>query len=169
MQAARPEVAIRPGAAQPVAFTAPSPLRRCQEPLILSGSLLLGAVIISVKVRQALRARARPPLVKGTLTHWRRDAPDQAVAVDLSALGREVVTIGSGPHCDIVIPEAGLEPEHARISAEKTADGLARWMMTPLGRVSAGYRVQAGLFELQERVAYQMGEQVFTYLRDADF
>lgn len=168
LQGARPGLSLQPGLALPVEFTVPSPLRECRIPLILSGSGLVALAIIGIKVRRAVQAKTQPPLVKGTLTHWRSDVPGRAAVVDLTAMQQEEVTLGSGPQCDIVIEDAGLEEAHARISAERDADGQVRWMMTPLGRVTAGYRVQAAPFELQEKITYQMGEQVFTFLRDAE-
>ncbi len=165
---AQDNVDILPGSLLPLVFTVDSPLQACRTPMIFSGFGMLTLAMIFIKVRRVIRMKTQPPLVKGTLQHWRKDKPAERLTIDLTALSKEVVTIGCSAQCEVVVPDAGLDAEHARISAEKDADGAVRWMLTPLGPVSAGYRMQNSIFELQEQIAYQMGEQVFTFLRDAE-
>lgn len=165
---ARKGVIVAPTAPISVEFVVSSPLQSCRNPLIFSGIGALGLAIIIFKVASRARSKAQPPVVKGTLVHWPKNAPDRQETVDLTALNKEGVTIGTGSHCDVIIADSSMAETHAKLYAERMEGDEIRYMLSPQERVVVGYRPQTTSFELRENVSYQMGERIFKYVRDIE-
>jgi Mg-chelatase subunit ChlD len=148
-----------------VEYHLPNIWTRCRTSLGAGGALFLLAAAGAIVFRRARNA-SRPQPVMGTLRHWPvGENPIQAVEVDLTALGKAHLVIGSGARCDLIVPSAGLEPEHARLSTEK-APGGQQVYLEPLGDVQKGYSPRPARFLLQHGETFRMGTREFQYLSD---
>jgi hypothetical protein len=140
----------------------------CRKPLIISGAGLgLGIIVIASLIARA-RRKAKPPIVTGTLIHWSKDAPDQTMDINLTALKKTEVKIGKGSHNDIVIPDEAMQDEHALILVERDEDDQLRFTLRPKASVRKGYREYTSDLPLEENVQYQMGSRIFKHIRDID-
>lgn len=144
---------------------APSLYARCRTPIHL-GVITVLVVIVSVLSIQHARNTALPPNVSGTLRHWEiGNDMTSAMEIDLTRTGKRTLSIGSGATCDVIIPNAGLEPEQARVFAEKSAKGTDVYL-EPIAEVRKGYSTQNIRFILRHGETFRMGAHEFQYLSD---
>jgi len=140
----------------------------CRKPMIFSGAALACAVILFSRLIARARRKAKPPIVTGTLIHWNKDTPDLTMDVNLTALNKTEVEIGKGSQNDIVIPDETMQDEHALILVERDENNELRFTLRPKASVRKGYREYTSDLPLEENVQYQMGSQLFKYIRDLD-
>ncbi len=160
------DLVIQPAAAIDVPVRDSSWVVRCQAPIRWSGGLLCLAFAGAVVYRQVRSAR-RPLQVSGTLRYGPHSVDAaQPMEVDLTALQKRILLIGSGEACDLRIDASGLEPEHARLRAEKHTDGPTI-ILEPLGAVQKGYARQTARFALRHGETFRMGAYEFQYLSDS--
>jgi uncharacterized protein YegL len=162
----RDRLEVQPAELVGVDIQFPSLFTRCRTPISLSGVIFLlvltGAVFIQRKTKALL-----PPLVSGTLRHWKIGGnPALATEIDLTAFGKESLLIGNGAACDVMIPHADLAAEHARIVTQKTPEGV-EMVLAPIGEVRKGYSQQNVHFVLRHGETFRMGAHEFQFLSDS--
>ena len=140
----------------------------CRKSMIISGAALAFGFIVIVTLIAKARQKARPPVVTGTLIHWSKDAPDLTTDVNLTAINKTEVKIGKGSQNDIVIVDEAMQDEHALILVERDENEELRFTLRPKASVRKGYREYNNDLPLEENVQYQMGSQMFKYIRDLD-
>lgn len=156
---------VRPDASLRVEVQSPSVWTRCRAPIRLGGGLLIVLMIAAIALNRS-RTAALPLPVTGTLRHWPIDGnPTQAVDVDLTALRMPHILIGSGAACNVLLTEAGLDLEHARMFTQKTPDGVEIYL-EPIGETRKGYALQSARFILRHGEVFKMGAHAFQYLSD---
>ena len=163
----RQGVEVTPAQPLPITFQVDPAWTSCRKPLIFSGIGFLAVVMMAAIVVRKRRNAVRPPIVTGTLTHWDKAAPDLTTQVDLTALNKTAITIGSGGKNDVIVPDESVDELHASIAAEKAADEV-RMILQPYGKVVRGYREYTTPLPLEENTEYRMGNRVFKYIRDLD-
>jgi hypothetical protein len=162
----RDRLEVQPDALIGVDVQMPGIFTRCQTPIKLSAAILLLAVAGVVSIQRKTKALL-PPLVSGTLRHWKiGENPALATEIDLTAFGKESLLIGSGAACDVMISHADLSSEHARISTEKNPDGVDM-VLEPIGEVRKGYSQQNVYFVLRHGETFRMGANEFQFLSDS--
>lgn len=129
-----------------------------------SGALLalFGGVLLAAR---RARAAIRLPLVTGTLRHWPVGRPGETADVDLTALQRSRIVVGSGTGCDVVIRDPALGEEACALAAER-ADGETRIVLHPIGEVRRGYRAVADAVALGHKDTFVIGNREYQYLSD---
>jgi len=137
---------------------------RCRIPIQFGGGLLVLVLVGMAAVTRARKA-TRPLPVGGTLRYWEIGKSDMSTEIDLTAFNKNALLIGSGATCDVMIPTAGLELEHALIVAKKTADDVEIFL-EPVGEVQKGYGKQITPFALRHGAIFRMGAREFQYLSD---
>jgi hypothetical protein len=155
---------VQPENALQVEIEIPGLRERCRTPLrfgfgIFALTLASGAIM--VRARKA----ERPLPISGTLRHWELGKSSAPVEIDLTAFGKNALLIGSGATCDVMIPHADLDSEHARIIAEKIPAGI-EVLLNPIGEVRKGYSQQIAPFTLRHGETFRMGAHEFQYLSD---
>lgn len=163
----RQGVEVTPILPLPVIFQVDPAWVSCRKPMIFSGVGFLAVIMIAAIVVSKRRNAAKPPIVTGTLTHWDKAAPDLTTQVDLTALNKNAITIGSGGQNDVIVPDESIDELHATIQAERVDDEV-RVMLQPHGKVARGYREYTAPLPLEENTEYRMGNRVFQYIRDLD-
>ena len=143
-----------------------SPLwSRCRGPVAAGGVglvvILAGLVVVSQRVWRA----SRPAYCQGTLRHWPAGQETLAADLDLTALRKRSITIGSGEDCDLIIVSGSLAEHHARLRAEKTNGGV-RVVLEPEAEVQRGYQIVRAAAPLQDGEVFTMGAQTFQYHSD---
>lgn len=162
--AGRDGLEIQPGQALQVEIEVPSLAERCRAPIQITQGVFALFLLVSAIVLRARKA-ARPLPVTGTLRHWETGKSGAAVEIDLTAFAKSALVIGSGATCDVMIPHAGLDPEHAHIQTEKLPEGAAI-LLEPIGEVRKGYSQQIAPFPLRHGETFHMGAHEFQYLSD---
>jgi hypothetical protein len=161
----RDSLEVQPNAVIGMDFQFPSIYTRCRTPIHLSIVILLVAVSGIVSF-QRVRKAALPSKVCGTLRHWETgNDMTTAIEIDLTKIGKSALTIGSGATCDVMIPHAALDPEQARVVAEKSENGVDIYL-EPTGEVRKVYRLENVRFVLQHGSIFRMGTHEFQYLSD---
>ena len=159
-------VLIRTGEEIHVSVQYPGLLVRCQIPIRWSAGLLLVLLGGVIGFRRIQSAR-QPACVRGTLRYGPRlDDHAHLIELDLTALQKHSISIGSSEACDVRIADGGLDPEHARLVMDKQADQHIV-MLEPLGQVQKGYGWQVTRFALQHAQTFRMGTFEFQYLSDS--
>ncbi len=144
----------------------PGLVTRCRTPISLSGAIFLLVVTGAASIQRKRKANLPPP-VSGTLRYWKiGESPALATEIDLTALGKESLLIGNGATCDVMIPQAELDSEHARIWTEKTPEGV-EMALEPIGEVRKGYSQQNVRFVLRHGETFRMGAHEFQFLSDS--
>jgi hypothetical protein len=162
----RDRLEVQPDARIEVNVQIPGLFTRCRTPIKWSVVILLLAVAGVVSI-QRKRKSALPPLVSGTLRHWKiGENPALAIEIDLTAFGKESLLIGNGATCDVMIPHADLASEHARVLTEKTPNGV-EMVLEPIGEVRKGYSQQNVRFVLRHGETFRMGAYEFQFLSDS--
>lgn len=164
----RDGVVIQPVSTLPVSFVVDSPLTSCQRPVIFFGVGLLVAGLIGVRVVRRIKSSSRPPVVRGTLSHWPKNDPAQTVSIDLTALQKGEITLGKSDQCSVAIPDDSLEELHVRILAERGENDEVRYRLIPVGKVKTGYRERKDPFDLEENTRVQLGERIIQFQKDPD-
>ena len=156
---------VLPEAVIGVEIQFPGVWTRCRVPIRLGGAILILMLVGTTAIQRAHKA-ALPLPVSGTLRHWQSgEGSTQAVEVDLTALRKVSILVGSGATCDVILPHAELAPEHARLIAQKSPEGPEIYL-EPIGEVRKGYGRQPARFALQHGETFQMGTHEFQYLSD---
>jgi len=162
----RDRLEVQPDARIGVDVQIPGLFARCRTPISLSGAILLLVVTGAASIQRKRKA-ALPPPVSGTLRHWKiGESPALATEIDLTAFGKESLLIGNGATCDVMIPNAELASEHARILTQKTPDGVDM-VLEPIGEVRKGYSQQNVRFVLRHGETFRMGAHEFQFLSDS--
>jgi len=162
----RDRLEIQPDMRIGVDVQVPGLFARCRTPISLSGAILLLVVTGAASIQRKRKA-ALPPPVSGTLRHWKiGESPALATEIDLTAFGKESLLIGNGATCDVMIPNAELASEHARILTQKTPDGVDM-VLEPIGEVRKGYSQQNVRFVLRHGETFRMGAHEFQFLSDS--
>jgi len=162
----RDRLEIQPDMRIGVDVQVPGLFARCRTPISLSGAILLLVVTGAASIQRKRKA-ALPPPVSGTLRHWKiGESPALATEIDLTAFGKESLLIGNGATCDVMIPNAELASEHARILTQKTPDGVDM-VLEPIGEVRKGYSQQNVRFVLRHGETFRMGAHQFQFLSDS--
>ena len=144
----RDRLEVQPDALIGVKLQIPGFYTRCRSPINSSVAFLLMVVAGAISIRR-VRKEALPPLVSGTLRHWKiGENAALAIEIDLTAFWKESLLIGNGAACDVMIPHADLTSEHARITTEKTPGGVDM-VLEPMGEVRKGYSRQNVRFVLR--------------------
>jgi hypothetical protein len=144
----------------------PGLVTRCRTPISLSGAIFLLVVTGAASIQRKRKANLPPP-VSGTLRYWKiGESPALATEIDLTAFGKESLLIGNGATCDVMIPQADLASEHARIWTEKTPEGV-EMALEPIGEVRKGYSQQNVRFVLRHGETFRMGAHEFQFLSDS--
>ena len=139
-------------------FAIPPLWARCQKPFSWGGLGLLSFGLVGIGIARKVRLASRPALVSGTL-RWQ--IPGQApIELDLTAIAKPILTIGSKSDCDVVIP--GLAERHAMLLAEKTGISLQ-----PIGAVKKGYSTVQVRFPLSHGEQFSLDGLNFHYLSDS--
>lgn len=139
---------------------------RCAQPLRWGGALLIVALVAGLSIRRA-KTGMRPLPVRGTLRHWTvADPSGSAEEVDLTEYGKPALLIGNSTLCDVVIVNAGLDPEHARLLAGQSPQG-SDLALEPVGAVIKGYSRLTTRFILKHGDIVSMGSRQFQYLSDS--
>ena len=128
---------------------------RCQTPIHLGVFLLFVAVVGGTSIRH-VRRMSLPPNVRGTLRHWKIGVYCIAMEIDLTEFGKHALTIGSGATCDVMVLDADLEPQQARLFAEKSTNATDIYLV-PMGEVRKGYSSQRVRFILRHGDTFRMG------------
>ena len=161
----RDKLEVLPEALIEVEVQFPGVWTRCRAPIRLGGAVLILMLVGTTVIQRAHKA-ALPLPVSGTLRHWQSgEGSTQAVDVDLTALRKVSILVGSGATCDVILPHAELAPEHARLIAQKSPEGPEIYL-EPIGEVRKGYGRQPARFALQHGETFQMGTHEFQYLSD---
>ncbi len=156
---------VRPDAIIRVQAEVPNVWTRCQAPIRMGGGILF-LILIGAAVVQHVRKNALPLPVNGTLRYWAAgENPAQAVELDLTAFEKPSLLVGNGATCDVMIPDAGLDSEHVRLTAEKSPEGLEIYL-EPIGEVRQGYHLQSARFLLRHGDTFRMGTHEFQFLSD---
>lgn len=163
----RTGVEIIHGLPIPVTFRVNPFWVNCQKPLIFLGIGILFLAMISVMVIRKVRNATLPPVVTGTLVHWDKDLPGVTTNVDLTALKKVEIHIGNGKNNEVAISDETLAEVHAVIIGERLEDEV-RFVLQPRSKVRKGYREYSEPLPLEENVTYQMGDRMFSYIRDAE-
>lgn len=156
---------VQPSGALQIEIEVPSLMERCRAPIRFTQSMFALFLLVSAIVIR-IRKASRPLPVAGTLRHWETGKSGATVEIDLTAFTKSALVIGSGATCDVMISHAGLDPEHARLLAEKTPEGAAI-LLEPMGEVRKGYSQQIAPFPLRHGETFQMGAHEFQYLSDS--
>lgn len=157
---------IRPAAEIQVVVQTPGLLVRCQTPIRWGSGALLVLLAGTIGFRRIQAAR-RSVWISGTLRYGSRlDDHAHLVEVDLTALQKHSLSIGSSETCDVHIVTAELDPEHARLVMEKQTDRHVV-ILEPLGQVQKGYGWQTTRFALGHAQIFRMGTLEFQYLSDS--
>jgi hypothetical protein len=159
------KVLIQPGNKLVLNVDVPGVGERCRIPIRLGGGLLV-IVLVGMAGVAKVRKAAMPQPVSGTLRHWEIGKSGVSTDIDLTALNKNALLIGSGATCDVMIAAAGLDLEHALIMAKKTAEG-AEIFLEPVGEVQKGYSQQIAPFALRHGETFRMGSREFQYLSDS--
>lgn len=148
-----------------VEYEYPGLWTRCRVPLRWGGGAVL-LLLAGMGALYRLHKAAQPELVRGTLRHWPigKD-PIQAQEIDLTALRKPMLLIGSGATCDVSPSLTDLAGEHARLVAGRSEEDIVVYL-EPIGSVHQGYGVQATRFVLQHGEIFRMGQHEFQYLSD---
>lgn len=161
----RDKLEVLPEAVIEVEVQAPSLWTRCRVPIRLGGAILILLLVGTTALQHAHKV-ALPLPVSGTLRHWQSgESSTKAVDIDLTALRKVSILVGSGATCDVILPHAELAPEHARLIAQKSPEGPEIYL-EPVGEVRKGYGRQQARFTLQHGETFQMGTHEFQYLSD---
>jgi hypothetical protein len=156
---------VLPEAVMGVELQFPDMWTRCRMPIRLGAAILILMLVGTTAIQRAHKA-ALPLPVSGTLRHWQSgEGSIQAVEVDLTALRKVSILVGSGATCDVILPHAELAPQHARLIAQKSPAGPEIYL-EPIGEVRKGYGRQPARFALQHGETFQMGTHEFQYLSD---
>lgn len=146
-------------------FQIPNFYARCRTPIKL-GTIALTLAVMGVLSFKRIRNAALPPLVTGTLRHWENGGDSTVIQeIDLTSYKKHALVIGSSAACDVMILDAKLDPEHARIEAQKTLDGIEIYL-EPIGEVRKGYGLQNVRFALRHGETFRMGVCEIQYLSD---
>ncbi|MBI3175256.1 MAG: VWA domain-containing protein [Chloroflexi bacterium] len=157
---------IRPAAEIQVVVQNPGLLVRCQIPIRWGSGVLLVLLAGTIGFRRIQAAR-RPVRISGTLRYGPRlDDHAHLVEVDLTALQKHRISIGSSETCAVRIVAGRLDPEHARLVMEEQADRHVV-ILEPLGQVQKGYGWQTTRFALGHAQIFRMGTLEFQYLSDS--
>lgn len=141
-------------------------LTRCQTPVRWGVGVFLALLTGAIGFHR-FQARRQPGRISGTLRYGPRlDDNAHLVEVDLTALQKHSLFIGSSEACDVRIVTAGLDPEHARLVMEKQADSQVV-LLEPLGQVQKGYTWKVTPFALHHAETFRMGTFEFQYLSDS--
>lgn len=161
----RDKLEVLPDAVIEVDVQVPNMWTRCRVPIRLGGAILILMLIGTTALQHAHKV-ALPLPVSGTLRHWQSgESSTKAVDIDLTALRKVSILVGSGATCDVILPHAELAPEHARLIAQKSPEGPEIYL-EPVGEVRKGYGRQQARFTLQHGETFQMGTHEFQYLSD---
>lgn len=156
---------VQPDASLRVNIQRPGVWTRCRGPIRLGGSLLIFLMIATIAMGRICKARLSL-LVTGTLRHWPMNGIlAQAIDIDLTALRKPTVLVGSGADCDVILAGAGLASNHARLSTQKSPDGVEIYL-EPIGETQKGYSLQTARFILRHGEVFKMGAHEFQYLSD---
>jgi hypothetical protein len=162
----RDRLEVQPNARIGVQVQIPGLFTRCRTPINLGVAVLFLGVTGVVSIQHARKA-ALPPSVSGTLRHWKiGENSALATEIDLTAFGRETLLIGNGAACDVMVPNADLVSEHARVLTEKTPKGVDM-ILEPIGEVRKGYSQQNVRFVLRHGETFRMGAHEFQFLSDS--
>jgi hypothetical protein len=163
----RPGVQISDNSNFLVQFEITPAWKNCQKPMIFLG--VGGLLLIILFVMGTIKAKnsSKPPIIRGTLTHWDKENPDLTTSVDLTAMKKTEIRIGKASSNDVVIPDATVDDFHAVLIAEKMEDEI-RYTLLPKSRVKRGYREYSDVISLDENVTYQMGNHCFSFIRDIE-
>ena len=165
----RPGLMLDPSNVYDIQITIPGLWNTCQQPIIFLGSgLTLGCIII-IRLIRKIRKRSQPALVTGTLITWHIKQPENTKDVDLTALERTQITIGSSSQCDVIIQDKEIAEEHCLIIAEKQAENEHRLIIKPIEKVRKGYREFHDPMPLEENASYQIGNHQFKFIQDLHF
>lgn len=159
------QVFIQPGNKLVLNIDIPGVGQRCRIPIRLGGGLLV-LVLVGMAGVAKVRKAALPQPLSGTLRHWEIGKSGTSAEIDLTAINKNALLIGSGATCDLMIPTAGLALEHARVVANKTNDGV-EVLLEPIGEVQKGYSQQIAPFALRHGEIFRMGIREFQYLSDS--
>jgi hypothetical protein len=155
----RPERAIRTDVHIPGFY------ERCRSTVNAGIGILAVAAVLVFSLRRATRA-AMPPLVAGTLRHWEvGESARPAEEIDLTAFKKHALLIGDSAACNVMIANAGLDPQHAKLVARKSGMGI-EVCLEPIGEVRKGYTLRKTGFVLQHGDTFRMGARDFQYLSD---
>jgi len=152
-------------AEEPIAFDVAPLATRCKGQIAGGGVALLallGGIVLTVR---RVRTATKPPLVTGTLRHWPTGRLGETADVDLTALQRSRIVVGSGTGCAVVIRDSALGEEACALAAEQ-ADGEVRIVLHPIGEVRRGYRAVADAVTLGHKDTFVMGNREYQYLSD---
>jgi hypothetical protein len=162
----RDRLEVQPDARIGFDIQIPGLFTRCRTPIKLSIVIFLLAVVGVISIQRKRKASLPPP-VSGTLRHWKiGENPALAIEIDLTAFGKESLLIGNGATSDVMIPNADLDSEHARIWTEKMPEGV-EMVLEPIGEVRKGYSQQNVRFVLRHGETFRMGAHEFQFLSDS--
>lgn len=143
----------------------PGIMQRCRAPIRWGGGLVLSTFLLGLVVRQVRRS-TMPALVTGTLRHRGSGQNEQPFEIDLTAIRKNTLLIGSSMNNDTSIAIPGLDSGHAWLRAEKTPQGV-EVILEPVGEVRKGYGRQLAPFPLKHGETFSMGPHEFQYLSDS--
>ena len=156
---------VEPASGVRIHFRVPPFWVRCRTSLTWGGIILAIVLMVSFASIRRLRAINSPPIVTGTLRYWHEGSPNFVTCIDLTALEREQITIGSDESCQVAVTDPAMGEQPAFLGAEDI-DGQRQVLLQPAGGVRVKYRQIQVETPLQHGDTFSLGEHIFQYLSD---
>jgi hypothetical protein len=143
-------------------------LTRCQSELMRTGLSIVLLSLVLVVSGKKIKKRRTPPQVTGILRVWPTGKPHLAQEIDLTALQKAEISLGSSPEADCILTGQDIAPFHLQIQALR-APNETRIQLSPLAAIKINYLAVEAPFALKHRDTFQVGDRSIQYLSDAGF
>ena len=166
VHSSREELQLGNDTSHPIRFTVSPVWTRCQRPLIYLGVGLVGVVMLLIQMKRKFKQQTEPPKISGTLLYWPIEYHNKIVSVDLTAIEKSEITLGSNTECDVVIPDPTVAKHHLTIFTQAGAFENVKVMLQPVEKVIKGYQSYIEPTALEDQAMYQIGQIIFQIIED---
>lgn len=140
----------------------------CKKLLIQTGLGLGVCAFVTLRTVKKIRKHRKPPIVTGLIRVWPTGKKTQAQEIDLTALQKPTISLGSSPEADCTLSGQDIEPFHIEFRAIESSTET-RIELVPLVTVQIGYRTCDEPFTIEHSDTIQIGDRSIQYLSDEGF